>query len=259
MNTVSVEACPRLQVVLPARARLSLSLVVFALFSYSPPYSVVVGDGLLRDPDTLWHIGVGRRILQTGSFPWVDHLSHTFEGHPWIARDWLSEVIFALGVRGRRRAGGCRRHRLDVHAAVCGVGTADAADGCAEHFDARLYPFFHSLPGPSARPVISMSGSMACRSGSRGRDPHFPEPNLASSDDHFGRSCTAASLSASTRIQTGNSSRPRKNSHQHHRFAPLLTMQWSRNFPTILKILLTRLSVFTMRPCALLEECKSIS
>src|SRR5262249_13360432 len=66
--------------------------------------SVVVDVGLLRDPDTLWHIGVGRRILQTGSFPWVDDLSHTFDGHQWIARDWLSEIIFALAYN----AGGWR-------------------------------------------------------------------------------------------------------------------------------------------------------
>jgi hypothetical protein len=93
MNTTSVGTC-QLQV-LPARALLSLSLILFALI-LALLLSVVVDDGLLRDPDTLWHIGVGRRILQTGSFPWVDHLSHTFEGHPWIARDWLSEIIFAL-------------------------------------------------------------------------------------------------------------------------------------------------------------------
>jgi hypothetical protein len=99
MNTVSVKACQRARVVLPARALFSLSLVVFALF-LALLLNVVVGDGLFRDPDTLWHIGVGRRILQTGSFPWVDHLSHTFEGHPWIARDWLSEIIFALAYEG---------------------------------------------------------------------------------------------------------------------------------------------------------------
>src|SRR5437899_2219164 len=97
MNTVLVEARPRVQVVLPALALLSISLVVFALLL---ALLLTVGEGLLRDPDTLWHIGVGRRILQTGSFPWVDHLSHTFEGHPWIARDWLSEIIFALAYEG---------------------------------------------------------------------------------------------------------------------------------------------------------------
>src|SRR5262249_53368763 len=78
---------------------LSLSLVVFALF-LALLLNVVSGDALFRDPDTFWHIGVGRRMLQTGSFPWADHLSHTFEGHPWIARDWLSEIIFALLYEG---------------------------------------------------------------------------------------------------------------------------------------------------------------
>src|SRR5437016_7329341 len=95
MNTVSVGSCPRGSVVLPTRALLSLSLVVFGLL-LALLLNIAPGDGLLRDPDTLWHVGVGRLILQTGSFPWVDHLSHTFEGHPWIAEQWLSQVIFAL-------------------------------------------------------------------------------------------------------------------------------------------------------------------
>ena len=94
MNSVLVEGCSRTQVVLPARALLSLSILVFALFS--APLLNVVGETLLRDPDTFWHIGVGRLILQTHSLPWVDQLSHTFQGHPWMAKDWLSEIIFAL-------------------------------------------------------------------------------------------------------------------------------------------------------------------
>jgi hypothetical protein len=99
MNTVSVKACQRARIVLPARALFSLSLVVFGLL-LALLLNIAAGDGLLRDPDALWHVGVGRRILQTGSFPWVDHLSHTFDGHPWIARDWLSEITFALLYEG---------------------------------------------------------------------------------------------------------------------------------------------------------------
>jgi hypothetical protein len=95
MNTVLAEPFPQRRAALPARNLISLSLVVFAFF-LALLLNALAGDGLLRDPDTLWHIGVGRRILQTGSFPWVDNLSHTFEGHAWIARDWLSDIIFAL-------------------------------------------------------------------------------------------------------------------------------------------------------------------
>jgi hypothetical protein len=94
MNSVLVESCSRARAVLPVPALLSLSLLIFAVF-----FALVVNvapDGLLRDPDTFWHIGVGRLILQTGSVPWIDQLSHTFQGHPWIAEQWLSQVIFAL-------------------------------------------------------------------------------------------------------------------------------------------------------------------
>jgi hypothetical protein len=113
MNSVLVEGCSRAQAVLPARALLSLSLAVFALF-----FTLVLNvapEVLLRDPDTFWHIGVGRLILQSGSFPWTDQLSHTFLGHPWIAEQWLSQVIFAL----MYEAGGWR--------AVVGVATGAVA------------------------------------------------------------------------------------------------------------------------------------
>ncbi|MGF6313500.1 hypothetical protein ABIB82_007616 [Bradyrhizobium sp. i1.8.4] len=51
-------------------------------------------DRLLLDPDLYWHIATGRRIWEGGSFPQVDEFSHTFRGHPWIARDWLADLIF---------------------------------------------------------------------------------------------------------------------------------------------------------------------
>lgn len=51
-------------------------------------------DRLLLDPDLYWHIATGRRIWEDGSFPQVDEFSHTFRGHPWIARDWLADLIF---------------------------------------------------------------------------------------------------------------------------------------------------------------------
>jgi hypothetical protein len=114
MSSVLVEGCSRAKAVLPASALLSLSLVVFALFSTLLLLSVAP-DGLLRDPDTLWHTGVGRRILQTGSFPWVDDLSHTFQGHPWMAKEWLTDVIFGA----MYEAGGWR--------AVVGVAVAAIA------------------------------------------------------------------------------------------------------------------------------------
>jgi hypothetical protein len=47
----------------------------------------------ILDPDTWWHITVGQRILQTHAFPQSDIYSWTVSGTPWIAYEWLGEVV----------------------------------------------------------------------------------------------------------------------------------------------------------------------
>lgn len=60
------------------------------------------GLPLLADPDSHWHVAVGKWILGNGSVPTVDSYSHTFAGQPWIAKEWLSQLLLALadGVGG---------------------------------------------------------------------------------------------------------------------------------------------------------------
>jgi hypothetical protein len=68
---------------------------------------LLLGDGnsLLEDPDTYWHITVGQRIWQTGSLPRVDEFSHTFYGNPWIANEWVMDLLmFAVYNLGGWRA-----------------------------------------------------------------------------------------------------------------------------------------------------------
>jgi hypothetical protein len=47
----------------------------------------------ILDPDTWWHIAVGQRILAAHAWPWSDTYSSTASGTPWIAYEWLGEVI----------------------------------------------------------------------------------------------------------------------------------------------------------------------
>lgn len=54
---------------------------------------LVRSDKLLVDPDTQWHVAVGRWIVAHGTVPWTDLFSHTFAGQPWIAKEWASQVI----------------------------------------------------------------------------------------------------------------------------------------------------------------------
>ena len=58
----------------------------------------VLGAALLpmTDPDTWWHIRVGREILETGAVPDVDRWSIAGAGRTWISQDWASNVLMAV-------------------------------------------------------------------------------------------------------------------------------------------------------------------
>lgn len=55
---------------------------------------MLVCPALLGDPDSQWHVTVGRLIWADGAVPWTDRLSHTVRGDPWIAKEWLSQLLF---------------------------------------------------------------------------------------------------------------------------------------------------------------------
>ena len=54
------------------------------------------GLPLLGDPDSQWHIGVGHWMLAHRTVPDVDTFSFTFAGTPWIAKEWLSQLLLTL-------------------------------------------------------------------------------------------------------------------------------------------------------------------
>jgi hypothetical protein len=57
---------------------------------------LTTAKSLLADPDSHWHVTVGNWILAHGAVPTVDIYSFTFAGQPWIAKEWLSQVLLAL-------------------------------------------------------------------------------------------------------------------------------------------------------------------
>jgi hypothetical protein len=79
----------------PARVALPIpslpAMVGAAVFALM----LAAGASLLRDPDTYWHLVVGQWIITNGTFPHADFLSHTFAGRPWIAKEWLSQILYA--------------------------------------------------------------------------------------------------------------------------------------------------------------------
>lgn len=61
--------------------------------------SVLFATQLLNDGDTYWHIAAGRWILDHAAVPHVDPFSFSFAGRPWVAHEWLSELLMALAYR----------------------------------------------------------------------------------------------------------------------------------------------------------------
>lgn len=67
------------------------SLLVGAVFFASRSFQI--------DPDVWWHIKVGETILATHRWPTTDPYSFTASGQPWIAYEWLGEVLLAISHR----------------------------------------------------------------------------------------------------------------------------------------------------------------
>jgi hypothetical protein len=51
------------------------------------------GRTFFVDPDLWWHIKVGQNILATHHWPTTDPFSFTVAGTPWIAYEWLGDVL----------------------------------------------------------------------------------------------------------------------------------------------------------------------
>jgi hypothetical protein len=65
----------------------------------------VAKRGFDVDPDFWWHLKIGEGILATHRWPTVDPYSFTAAGQPWMACEWLGDVLFATverawGLRG---------------------------------------------------------------------------------------------------------------------------------------------------------------
>jgi hypothetical protein len=67
------------------------SLLVGAVFMSGMLFKV--------DPDLWWHIKVGDDILRTHHWPTTDPFSFTVFGQPWLAYEWLGDVLFSMASR----------------------------------------------------------------------------------------------------------------------------------------------------------------
>lgn len=64
--------------------------VIFFLTMYA---FMMVKANWISDPDIYWHIVVGRDIWTSAHVPMFDSYSFSALGKPWIAKEWLSQLI----------------------------------------------------------------------------------------------------------------------------------------------------------------------
>jgi hypothetical protein len=92
------------------------------------------------DPDLWWHIKVGQTILATHHWPTTDPYSFTVSGQPWIAYEWLGEVLLGAamrlgGVRGLEILllvlGSAVMLALYAYATICAKNSKSAFVACA--------------------------------------------------------------------------------------------------------------------------------
>lgn len=81
---------------LRARSPWALSLPLIAGVLLFICLANAEGLPLLGDPDSHWHIAVGNWMLAHRTVPDVDPFSFTFAGQPWIAKEWLSQLLLSL-------------------------------------------------------------------------------------------------------------------------------------------------------------------
>jgi hypothetical protein len=78
----------RTESAIPMLMPLCVTLAVYALL-------LVLGNQLLNDPDTYWHIAAGNWIAEHHAIPDSDPFSFTMRGASWISFEWLSQLAYA--------------------------------------------------------------------------------------------------------------------------------------------------------------------
>ena len=83
-----IEAAERQRATVDLLIAAAAAIAVLAVACFDPRVFI--------DGDTNWHVAAGRWILSHRTVPLTDPFSFTYAGKPWIAHEWLSEVVMAL-------------------------------------------------------------------------------------------------------------------------------------------------------------------
>jgi hypothetical protein len=119
------------------------SLLVGAVFTAGRTFQV--------DPDLWWHVKVGDAILNTHHWPTTDVYSFTVSGQPWLAYEWLGDILLAMANRVAGLAG------LDALLVIMGSSVVLALYSYATVRTGNSKAGFFTAAGLSLLAVVSFS------------------------------------------------------------------------------------------------------
>jgi hypothetical protein len=153
------------------------AMIGFGAFALLLP----TAPSLLLDPDMLWHVRTGQDVLATGRFPMADGYSWTMTGSLWIAKEWLSQVLYALAVQLGGWTGAALLAMVAASVAFALVFAeaerhAGAAFALAAVLAVALAGNFHLLARPHvlAWPVAAAFAAQLLDAAEEGRAPRWP-------------------------------------------------------------------------------------
>ncbi|MBK5264774.1 MAG: hypothetical protein JJE34_06005, partial [Alphaproteobacteria bacterium] len=68
---------------------------LFLFLVLGMPLGLAGASKTFDDGDVSWHVAAGEWMLRHHAVPAADPFSFTAAGHPWVAMEWLADVVFA--------------------------------------------------------------------------------------------------------------------------------------------------------------------
>ena len=156
-------------------------IVLLAFILIAVPVALASLSKTFHDGDVSWHIASGRWILEHRAIPRGDPFSFTAAGHPWIAMEWLADVLYAgafrvfgyAGVAAIVAAALLTLHAILVANARRSVGPLGIAASVAA-MDAVIDPFMQARPHLLVWPIMAAWTAILLRSVERRKTPPWP-------------------------------------------------------------------------------------
>ena len=76
-----------------------VNLLLFGVLVFILPLLLASSPTIFNDGDVSWHIAAGNWIISHRSIPTTDPFSLTAAGQPWVATEWLPEILFSPAYR----------------------------------------------------------------------------------------------------------------------------------------------------------------